>query len=145
MASRPGQSHFAQQIVEVTHTQLDLELLRKLQGQLPSRQRLILSLARIQPLAQRRMGLLRMTIPTIEQSFPTPSASLIPSLKLGQVFLVEVQRQLRAYLIERLTRLNAVQKTFQALGFLTHRRGMRHHYLLEKNWKERNEETDLPI
>ena len=52
------------------------------------------------------MGCLGMTIATINQGFPTPSASLVLGLELGDVFCFDVQIQVTTYLVKGLARLN---------------------------------------
>jgi len=79
------------------------------------------------------MGCLGMTIATINQGFPTPSASLVLGLELGDVFCFDVQLQVSTYLVKGLARLNPLQQPFQALGFLTDSRGMDHRNLLNSD------------
>jgi len=131
-ASRPGQLHLAQQIVDVANTQVNLEALRNLGGQRPSCPRFVLSLALVQPLAECGVRLLGMTVAPINQSFPGPSAGPIPGLEFGHFLRLDAQSQVSTYLAEGLACLKAQQQAFQTLGLLAYGWGMDHQNLLER-------------
>jgi len=75
----------------MARTQLHLELGSHLVYQLPGGQLLILPLALVEPLPQRGMGFLRVTIPPVDQGLPSAATGLVCHLQLGQTLGVHRQ------------------------------------------------------
>jgi len=93
----------------VSRAQADPEVCRDGFRHLPRRQRRIFALALVHPFAQRRMGRLGVTVPTIQQRFPGPPTRLVLGAQVWHLLGFDVQSQLGAHRDETFTSFQALQ------------------------------------
>jgi hypothetical protein len=93
---------------------------------LPGCQRRVFTLALVHPFAQRRMGRLGMTVPTIQQRFPRPPTGFVLGAQVRHLGSGDIQSQFGAHRRKTFASFQTLQEAFQALGFLTHGRRVAH-------------------
>jgi hypothetical protein len=119
----------------VPRAQADTELRRDGFRQLPRRQRRVFALALVHPFAQRRMGRLGVTVPTIQQRLPGLPTRFVLGAQVQHIGGFDIQFQLGSHRNETFASFQALQKLFQTLGFFTHGRRMAHDLSpITKSW-----------
>ena len=103
--------------------QADPELRRDGFRQLPRRQRRVFALALVHPFAQRRMGRLGVTVPTIQQRLPGLPTRFVLGAQVRHILRFDIQSQFGSHRNETFASFQALQKMFQTQLFHTRQAG----------------------